>query len=343
MKNLLVAFIIMLVYGGLTSQNQPGLHIDQNHTVLFGKDTTATVGLNAVKLMWQPSKGALRAGVMKQSWDYNKLGNTSVAFGFDNQASGSYSFATGRGNIAESYAEFSIGQNSLVNVNASPNSFNPTDVLFEIGNGLTPGARSNAVTVLKNGEFTLSDLEGVGDRAVFADAAGTLKTATPPSYAIGDFAEGGVVYYVSPNGKHIKVMNIYYFGQKQWSDESGYLICANSQDDGASNTMCIINQPGHTTSAALLCHNYSYGGYDDWYLPSINEMIAINSNKSTIAPVIAAYGGTINLTINLNYWTSNKVPEFGPVFYNFSTNSQDIGLTTYVYYSIAVRSFYIQN
>jgi hypothetical protein len=38
--------------------------------------------------------------------------------------------------------------------------------------------------------------------------------------------------------------------------------------DGQGNTLAIINQPGHSSSAALLCQNYQGGGFNDWYFPA---------------------------------------------------------------------------
>ena len=61
---------------------------------------------------------------------------------------------------------------------------------------------------------------------------------------------------------------------------------------GEANTTAIINQPGHTHSAARICANYSDGTYDDWYLPSASEMLALKNN----------------LLISLTYhtWTSSE-------------------------------------
>ena len=48
-------------------------------------------------------------------------------------------------------------------------------------------------------------------------------------------------------------------------------VSARSYTDGQTNTQNIINQLGHTSSAAKLCMDYVSGGYSDWYLPSILE------------------------------------------------------------------------
>jgi hypothetical protein len=42
---------------------------------------------------------------------------------------------------------------------------------------------------------------------------------------------------------------------------------------GMANTNAIIAAQGPGAYAASLCRNYAGGGYHDWYLPSINELI----------------------------------------------------------------------
>jgi trimeric autotransporter adhesin len=77
-------------------------------------------------------------------------GAYSSAFGFGAQATGYASIAFG-GSIAQSFSSFVLGQ-----YNYNPGTYNSTswvatDPLFVIGNGTNNIARSNALTVLKNG------------------------------------------------------------------------------------------------------------------------------------------------------------------------------------------------
>ena len=41
---------------------------------------------------------------------------------------------------------------------------------------------------------------------------------------------------------------------------------------GWSNTLAIISQANHSSSAALLCRSYRGGGFQDWFLPSEDEL-----------------------------------------------------------------------
>ena len=89
----------------------------------------------------------------------------SVAIGCYNTAGGSYSTALGTYNTSPSGYETVIGAYNTSYSPASPDGWNTSDRLFVIGNGISTSARSNAVTVLKNGRIG-------------------LQTVTYPSYAL---------------------------------------------------------------------------------------------------------------------------------------------------------------
>jgi len=73
---------------------------------------------------------------------------------------------------------------------------------------------------------------------------------------------------------------------------------------GATNTNLIINQAGHTTSAALNCSNYSHDGYSDWNLGTITEITSLLNEDTIINSVSIANGGS-SLT-NATYWSSTE-------------------------------------
>jgi len=81
---------------------------------------------------------------------------------------------------------------------------------------------------------------------------------------------------------------------------------------GWDNTLAIIAQTNHTSSAALLCRSYNGGGFNDWYLPSKDELERIFWNLRGMAyntvynPEVpdAAGGGVGN--ISGSYWTSSE-------------------------------------
>ncbi|MBK8686135.1 MAG: hypothetical protein IPN26_14810 [Bacteroidetes bacterium] len=133
-------------------------------------------------MFFYPKKSAFRVGSVNANyWDEDSLGIYSFSAGFDTKAFGSASAAIGVGNTAKgnasialgAYSEaigdnsISIGDNTIsqafssavfgmnndpVNI-SSTNSFIPTDPVFIVGNGMDALNRSNAMTILKNGNM----------------------------------------------------------------------------------------------------------------------------------------------------------------------------------------------
>jgi hypothetical protein len=94
----------------------------------------------------------------------------------------------------------------------------------------------------------------------------------------------------------------------EWSNNHYKAVGSNTdKTDGLPNTSAIINQDGHTNSAALLCKNYNGGGFTDWYLPSLSEWRALIL-RSTFKKVNSVLESTPNASIvnQRSYWTSTE-------------------------------------
>lgn len=154
------------------------LHVN-NGSLLFDGTTGATPTSGAgTRMMWIPALSAFRAGVVGgTTWDNANIGLYSSAFGGSTTASGWYSsafgsgtiasglfsasfgyattasgatsFAVGEGTTAQPYDSFVLGRYNTIS--GTSGSWVATDPLFVIGNGSSTSVRSNAVTVLKNG------------------------------------------------------------------------------------------------------------------------------------------------------------------------------------------------
>ncbi len=181
MKHYLLLFMMSQSYL-LFSQTQPGLHVAENHTVVFGQDTTST----GDKLLWYPSKAAFRAGrTPTTEWIQENVGGFSAAFGSGTEARGLYSSAFGLSTWAFSYAETSLGRYSLGGGNLF--SWIGTDALFEVGNGGSSSSRSNALTVYKNGNADIQHSVSIGDHVGTTPTAGTIQyNSTSKDYEAWD-------------------------------------------------------------------------------------------------------------------------------------------------------------
>jgi Head domain of trimeric autotransporter adhesin len=110
-------------------------------------------------------------------------GNNSFAAGDYNVSSGISSAALGLYNKSKSYSGFVVGHyNDSANA-ASPTSFNSNNRVFQIGNGTADNARSNAITVLQNGNTGInittpvSLLQVYNGSVLFNGATGTTPVS----------------------------------------------------------------------------------------------------------------------------------------------------------------------
>lgn len=115
--------------------------------------------------------------------------------------------------------------------------------------------------------------------ALYANTAGSTSGSSAGfTHYIGEVFGGGVIFHLWKDAlgvEHGLIASLTDVGMSVWSNVTDFEvgITAQSANDGLSNTLAIINQAGHTNSAAKLCYDYSYGGYTDWYLPAHWELI----------------------------------------------------------------------
>jgi hypothetical protein len=137
--------------------------------------------------------------------------------------------------------------------------------------------------------------------------AGPSSTQVFTHY-IGELFGGGIVFCVYKdilNVEHGLIISLNSLGGMSWTNVGGCSspsAGANSLDDGLANTNAIVAQVGHTTSAAKTCKNYLGGGFNDWYLPAINECFALQPYKFQLNKILNSIGGYIG-----NYfWSSTE-------------------------------------
>ena len=143
-----------------------------------------------------------------------------------------------------------------------------------------------------------------------------VDESAPETYEIGDFAHGGVVFYVEDCGtkglvaaKEDQSTGVRWyagtFGNTQAKGDGPYA--------GKANTSIIIAAQvaigdDNNTYAARICNELQIteGGktYGDWYLPSKEELNQMWLNKSTIDATAIANGGSA--FASAFYWSSTE-------------------------------------
>ena len=181
-------------------------------------------------------------------------------------------------------------------------------------NGITDAQ----ATILGNTSGTNS-----GDQTVITSAQATaisdntLKVGIT-TYSIGNFAYGGVVFWVDETGQHglvcakedLSSTTRWYagtYGNTQAKGDGPYA--------GKANTSIIISAQvaigdDGSTYAARACNELQIteGGktYGDWYLPSKDELNKMYQNKATINATATAVGIGGSVFVNNSYWSSTE-------------------------------------
>jgi len=150
---------------------------------------------------------------------------------------------------------------------------------------------------------------------------------------------GGWIFYINPNwerdGWRYLEAAPEDCGDIVWSNIAGTEIGVAAQgtaiNTGKTNTIAIAGQSGHTQSAAKLCLDYSEGGYDDWFLPSKDELWQMCWNLQGVK-----YNTITNPDVSVPvgnfstgpYWSSSEVSSGGASGQYFNNGLQlDLGKT----------------
>ncbi len=175
-------------------------------------------------------------------------------------------------------------------------------------------------------------------RAYATNIAGTAYgnevSFTSLSVDVGDFYHGDVVFYVLQPGDPGYDVNVLHGlicaisdqdggGGIQWWNGSYTTTGATgtSIGTGQANTTAIVNNQGVGSYAAYVCDTLTLNGYDDWYLPSMDELNLMYLSKTTIDATATTNGG--NSFIEDFYWNSSEVNDVMARDQTFSDGTQD--------------------
>ena len=123
------------------------------------------------------------------------------------------------------------------------------------------------------------------------------------SIAVGDLAEGGIVFYVDETGQHGLVAATEDLGTYQWGCYETSISGADGESIGTGyqNTLDIVSGCSETPIAASEALAYESEGYSDWYLPSKDELVEMYNTIGKGSPE-----GNIGGFSNDYYWPSSE-------------------------------------
>lgn len=179
-------------------------------------------------------------------------------------------------------------------------------------------------------------------RAYATNSAGTNYgtqisfTTLTKIYSIGDTYGGGIIYYLDNTNKHGLIAALIDQSQgHKWDSGATASIYAGAVGTaigtGSTNTSKIIAVIGNGNNAASVCVNYHGGGYNDWFLPSQDELTRLLGTS-------VSFGWNIGL--GGYYWTSTEIPPYGVLYCYFGSGSVTMNASKYYTAKIrAIRAF----
>ncbi|MCB0850893.1 MAG: DUF1566 domain-containing protein [Bacteroidetes bacterium] len=250
------------------------------------------------------------------------LGIVSTISGGDgNEANGNYSYVGGgRLNIAGGDYSVAFGRRAKIDP-AHDGAF-----LFADQNNLEfNSASANEFAVRATGGVrfvTAIDGSGNPTHTAIIDSQGitfpdgSVQSTAVKTYSVGDFAQGGIVFWVDETGQHglVCAKSDQSTGVR-WDAGTNGRTRATGTGIYAGNMNTAIIIPAHiaigdngNTYAARICAELEIteGGvaYGDWYLPSVAELTLMYNNKATINATAVANGGS-NFASS-SYWSSEE-------------------------------------
>ncbi len=199
---------------------------------------------------------------------------------------------------------------------------NMNEIISEL-TGLTP-----STTYYLNPYITLQTETIYGDEIIF--------TTAPAN--IGEEFQGGILAYVlipgDPGYSEQEASGLvaapYDQGTFEWGCYRNLVDNTSTTfGSGKANTVAIVSACGDGDYAAKICNDLVINGYNDWYLPSKDELNKLYHNRNAI-------GG---FTKGNSYWTSSEFSPNHSLYQLFPEGDQyEFGKSSHLHVR-AVRSF----
>ena len=207
------------------------------------------------------------------------------------------------------------------------------------------GAAVEAVTIDNNGRVSISSTIDTGDTGTYTvKAAGktnytgetTVDFVLTVVYSIGDTGPaGGTIFYVNTDPAIVDWTYLEAASQDHdvtvpWG-AAGTVNTGTAIGTGESNTAMIVTalgDNGETAYAAKICNDLVLDGYDDWFLPSKDELNELYKQKDSVGGFASDF-----------YWSSSETSVVSAWLQSFDDGAQYNGSVDYDRRVRAVRAF----
>jgi uncharacterized protein (TIGR02145 family) len=171
----------------------------------------------------------------------------------------------------------------------------------EVKNGLTSNGKTYYV---RSYLLTSND-------TTYSNQLSFTTGASSSFLSVGQTYQGGIIFYLADGGQSGLIVTAANIGTAQYGC-SGTEISSTSKGlwSGKQNTDAIMASCNVSNNAAALCANLVHQGYDDWYLPSWDEVIAMRQNLYA--------NGIGGFQMHGSIWTSSEVSSDLALAYDWS-------------------------
>jgi hypothetical protein len=184
----------------------------------------------------------------------------------------------------------------------------------------------------------------IGTTADISAAALTSISELPDvstAYQIGATGPAGGIIFITPDttgnstGKYFEVAPSASQVQRSWATGGNQSLAVSGADAtaigfGSQNTIDIVAQSGNVsaTSAAAYASGYEYGGFSDWFLPSLDELQELYANEESVTGLLGS-----------NYWSSTEHSATQAKYENLGDGGQAFSAKSNALYVRPVRAF----
>jgi len=171
-----------------------------------------------------------------------------------------------------------------------------------------------------------------------------FKSSIPLSEIYGNYYKGGYIFYLDTNsgkgmitGKNSEIFANIYWGGCSYSFETSSELWSGKSNTSLLKPYCINPLLPNKNNPIKICESINRNGYNDWFLPSKNELFEminnlVSKNIDDIYFSHSLYWSSSNIDFDLAWAVNKNVKEASERYKNPSYQSLSIGVRAIRYF-----------